>query len=101
MEHLMPADNTEARRDRLIRDYHAYNAEIETMRTRTADFAREKVATLLELRKMYSVAEIAKLLGVTRQAIYNQLGSEVQELLGANEDLEREVAGEQLAKGRP
>lgn len=27
--------------------------------------------------------------------------SKVQELLGANEDLEREIAGEQLAKGRP
>jgi hypothetical protein len=66
-------DNSEARRDRLIRDYHAYNERIDNAMNLAAEMSREKSETLWRLREMFSVVEIADLLGVTRQAVYNGL----------------------------
>lgn len=63
----------EVQTERLVRDYKLLNDRIEDAMDTAAALSREKAEKLLELRETYSVAEIAALLGVTRQAVYNIL----------------------------
>ena len=65
--------NLQARTDRLVADWHAYNQRIQKDLAHAQQMAREKAETLLQLRRHYSAQEIAGLLGVTRQAVYDGL----------------------------
>ncbi len=70
----MQPDNTEARRDFLIREYGALNQRISEIQATMAAYAEQKAVVVRELRATgLSVIEIAERLGLTRQAIYNVL----------------------------
>jgi predicted DNA-binding protein YlxM (UPF0122 family) len=69
----MVKNNQQARTDRLVADWHAYNQRIQNDLAHAQQMAREKAETLLQLRRHYSAQEVAGLLGITRQAVYDGL----------------------------
>lgn len=73
MEQMVPPDNTPRNINKLARDYHQLNDQIETTRQLSRQLAHQKAELLAELRKELTVAEIAQLLDVTPALIYNTL----------------------------
>jgi predicted DNA-binding protein YlxM (UPF0122 family) len=87
------AYNLDARTERLVADWHAYNHRIQSDLSHSQQMARQKTETLLQLRKDYSAQQIAELLGITRQAVYDSLreagevDSEVEDQLHLDEQV--------------
>ena len=73
MPDRVPPSNAQARIDRLLRDYHAYNAQIEETRIKARSLAHEKAETVARLREMMSAADVAELLGVSPAAVFAML----------------------------
>jgi len=66
--------NVGPRATRLVRDWHAYNERIAADMAHAKEMSRAKTETLQHLREMdYSAQEIAELLGISRQAVYDGL----------------------------
>lgn len=69
-----PADNSEARRGYLIKEYGHLNERIGDLQATISAYSEQKADVVRQLRQSgLSVIEVADRLGLTRQAIYNVL----------------------------